>query len=62
MNHFEVRTDYGHVWLLWRGVVIWRLARDKGSSYLFQTCPSTAEHMSEAPLGTETVHETKNTT
>ena len=49
MNLFQVRHDYGHVWLLYRGVVIWKLSRDRRSSYLMQVAPRTTELLSEGP-------------
>ena len=47
MSPFEVKHIRGHMFLLWRGVLIWKLAKDGRSSYLFQTAPYTAERLDE---------------
>ena len=49
MSHFEIRREHGHLWLFWRGVVIWSLSRDGSYSHLHQVAPSTCERLPEAP-------------
>ena len=48
MSLWEVKRSHGHVWLLYRGVVIWKLSSDGTHSHLFQTAPRTTELLIEA--------------